>query len=107
MPVKLNGQDVGLFSVDTGATATVIDSALASKLGLKSLGTAQGRSFNAQTASDVYFMQSVAVADVELRGTAIVSSDLSPFRKVSHVERSGDFRDGLPSTHALQDQLSG
>jgi ankyrin repeat protein len=76
-PVKINGQDAGLFAVDTGAQVTVIDSSLARRFALPRLGGMQFKGIAGYGKANLRLLPLLEVGPIKQRSTAVAEIDLS------------------------------
>jgi ankyrin repeat protein len=75
-PVRLNGQDAGLFRVDTGAGAVLVDVDIARRLNLPQVGKLTLRGFGGAVSGERYAVDSLTVGDVTLRPQFITAGDV-------------------------------
>lgn len=89
VPVKLNGQEAGLFWVDTGANVSAIDSAVADRLELPQAATVKIRAVGGGAAAALLEVQSLSVGDVAVGPMLTSGMDLDPMRRISGAPVSG------------------
>ncbi len=108
VPVRISGQDCGLFMWDTGSSASVIDPAVARKLGLRQVGKGEASAVGGEPSVKVYAVPDLSVGPVSLGHSFVISMDLSRFRKEVGSDRikgiiGGEFMHRMPFTLNWQD----
>ena len=77
---KVDGQEIGWFIFDTGASGTVIDPTAAAKLNLKAIGTSVVTSPRGNEQSSVFQVTSLALGPISIAKPFLVTMDLGPVR---------------------------
>ncbi|MFI5380869.1 MAG: ankyrin repeat domain-containing protein [Tepidisphaerales bacterium] len=73
---RIGGQQVGWFLVDTGASITFIDKALAARLGLRTVPSRQGRTPGGFANTDAAEVRDLSVGDVHIPHSVVSVVDL-------------------------------
>jgi ankyrin repeat protein len=84
-PVKINGRDVGLFIVDTGAAGMMIDPAIAQELGLPAVS--KGTVNSGKLTSTMFAVDEVDIGGVKSHNAFVFSVDITQIRKESGLTR--------------------
>jgi ankyrin repeat protein len=79
VPVRLNGQDAGLFHLDTGAASVIVDVDIARRLNLPQVGKLTLRGFGGAVSGERYAVDPISVGDVTVRPQFITAGDLPPY----------------------------
>lgn len=86
---RVNGEEAGWFIFDTGAGATVIDTAVAQRLGLESFGSLRMKGVGGTVDAKYWEGRSLALGPVSTQGPVMVGGDLSFLNPHMGVEIGG------------------
>jgi len=90
LPVKVNGEGPFEFILDTGAGTSLLSSELGQKLGVKIIGSKEGKSAGGAVSVSLAQVSSIAVDSVKLENVDVGLVDLSHIGKTIGAKIDGD-----------------
>ena len=81
VPVRINGEDAGLFALDTGATSVAVDSRLAERLRLPKITSTMMGTVGGDLPLTVHGVDEIRVGDAALRKTVVGAVNFERLRK--------------------------